>query len=253
MANKHWLQIGGIALALVALFLVFQPTVNPSTQQASNAETINGAKTGTLVVSGEGEVNMKPDMAYLNLGAQAIASSAEEAQSQVNEQMNAVRQVLEEYSIAEEQIQTAYFHVYPQYQPSSEGGSNAEEQYRAEHVLEVAYHDIDNLGKLIDAASQAGANRVDHIRFGLQNPEEAENEALQLAIENTVSKASVMAESAGKQRGEVIQITDQAAQMNFPMQEYALAESTEANSDSTSIESGEIQVTKRVDVIYRLQ
>lgn len=252
MTKTTRLQIGIVSLSMVSLFLAFQLFFSPSSKQASSAES--NVQAGTLVVSDVGEVSMEPDMAYIYLGAQAVASSAEETQTQVNERINAIRQVLKEHGVAEEHIQTSRFHVYPQHNWNAQGNEITEERYRAEHMLEVQYMDISTLGELIDAASSAGANQIEQIQFALQNPEAAEYQALQQAIEKTASKAAAMAESAGKERGEVLQIADQAAQVNLPIQNYAIAEeATQESSRSTAIEAGEIQVTQRVDVIYQLQ
>ncbi|MCM3760208.1 SIMPL domain-containing protein [Alkalihalobacillus oceani] len=249
--RKKGLQIGGFIIGAAALVLV---ALSLSSNQATTAEAVSNGQQGTIVVNSVGEVKVEPDMAYVHLGAQALADSAEEAQEQVGKRMTAVRQVLSEHGIKEEDIQTARFNVYPEHQYSP-NGETTNERYRAQHILRIEYHQIDTVGELIDAASAAGANQIEHTQFALENPEAAEHEAMKQAIEKTRAKADVMAESVGKARGEVLQISDRAAQVHFPTQDFSGArnESADSSSVSTVIEAGEVQITQSVDVVYRLQ
>ncbi|NEU31167.1 SIMPL domain-containing protein [bacterium LRH843] len=252
MKNKG-VQIGGIMLGIIGLMFSFQLIPNQFSNESMSVEAMTNVQTGTLVVSSVGEVNAKPDIATVSLGAQATAASAIEAQTEVNKRLQAIRKALKELGVKDDQMKTAYFHVYPYQMPNPDG--NANQQYQAEHVLEIEYKEIDRLGELIDAASKAGANQIQQIRFSLQNPEKIEHEALQIAIEKAAIKADVMAKSANKKRGEVLQISDQAAQVNFPFADAARFANTneEAQSNSTAIESGEVKIIQRVDVVYQLQ
>ncbi|WP_100406214.1 SIMPL domain-containing protein [Bacillus solitudinis] len=256
MTRSKTIKIGGIVLGIMGAFFIFQLALNLPTNQPNIAEAVSSSyKEGTVVVSGTGEVKVKPDLAYVHFGAQVTSSSAEEAQKKVSERITAVRKVLEKYEIDEKQIQTSRFHVFP-YQNYNADGTTGKEQYRAEHMLRVEFHDIDRVGELIDHVSAAGANQIEHIQFGLQNSDHAEQEALKKAVEKASTKADVLAESVGKTRGEIIQITDQAAQMNFPTQNYAKEESMEeydSNQGQTSIEAGEVQATQHVDIVYSLK
>ncbi|MCM3713754.1 SIMPL domain-containing protein [Alkalihalobacillus oceani] len=249
--KKKGLQIGGFIVGAAALALV---VFSFSSDQATTAEELSNGQTGTIVVNSVGEVKVEPDMAYVHLGAQALADSAEKAQKQVGERMTAVRNVLSEHGIQEEDIQTARFNVYPEHQYSP-NGETTNERYRAQHILRIEYREIATLGELIDAAAAAGANQIEHTQFALENPEAAEHEAMKQAIEKTRAKADVMAESVGKARGEVLQISDRAAQVHFPTQDFSggREESADSSSASTIIEAGEVQITQSVDVVYRLQ
>lgn len=247
MSKKGW-QISAVIVG-VAILIFTVPMFNRSFNETGVA--VADIQAGTLVVNGVGEVNAEPDMATVHLGAQATAQKADEAQGKVNERINAINKVLKEYGVDDKDVQTAYFNVYPY--NVDENGQNVE-KYRSEHMLEIEFKEIDRLGEFIDAASKAGANQMNQIRFGLQDSEKFEHEALQKAIEKTKAKADVMATSAGKKRGNVIQVSDQAAQINFPFADQAAVEQTQ-NADASSsmaIETGEVKIVQRVDVVYEL-
>lgn len=255
MMQRKWKQFTGAAVAVLGLVVVFQILFNSADEQHVTVDASDDFQEGTLVVSEVGEISIEPDIAYIRLGAQAVDSSADEAQGQVNERINAVREVLKDHGIEDGDIQTASLNVHPYHQqdPYSEGSE--EEQYLAQHILEVEYRDIGRLGELIDDVSEAGANRIEQTRFALENSEEAEHTAMQQAIEKTVAKADVMAESADRTRGEVLQITDQEAHVEFPTQYHAQEEAAAMDMDgsATNVEAGEVKITQHVTVVYKLQ
>ncbi len=247
--KKRW-KIGGTIAALTAVILVWQ-LFNPAAEEKKVA--VADVQTRTIIASGVGEVSLEPDMAYVQLGAQVVSQTANNAQNELSKKMNSIKKVLKDFGIDDKNVRTAYFHVYPYQEMEANGEMSKVEKYRAEHALEVKFTDIKRLGELIDAASKAGSNRIDQVRFSLQNPEKAQNEALKKAIENAKEKADAMAAAAGKSRGDVLQIADQAAQVQpFYAEQAQFANEAAADAESMAIETGEINVTQRVDVIYQM-
>ncbi|MBU8907694.1 SIMPL domain-containing protein [Desertibacillus haloalkaliphilus] len=245
---KKTIQVSGVVAAVVSFVIMIQLVITPGAEHKGMSTALANAEEGTLVVTGVGEISVEPDIAFLHLGAQAVSSSADEAQTEVSKRISAVRQVLNDYGVEDDAIETARFHVYPESRPDQD-----EERYRAEHILEIEYKELERIGELLDDVTAAGANRIEQTRFGLQNPEEAEHEALKLAIEKAKARADIMAETAGRSRGEVLQIADQAARVTLPVQAELRQEMAQDAAMSTVIEPGEVQVRQQVDVIYRLQ
>ncbi|MGJ9383171.1 SIMPL domain-containing protein [Salipaludibacillus sp. CF4.18] len=250
MSKKNWLIASGSIVGTISVILLLQILFSPFYDQPATANVSDGIQEGTLVVSAVGEVSAEPDMAYIHLGAEAVDTSADDAQTEVNQKIEAIRLVLEEHGVEDAHIKTAQLDVYPHQQFDSQANGNEDAQYLAQHILEIEYRDIDRLGEFIDDVSEAGANRIQQTRFVLRDSEAAENKALQQAIEKTVGKADAMAESANRERGEVLQIADQQSQVDFPMQ--SSAEMSEEDS-RTNVESGEVKITQRVDVVYQLK
>ena len=74
----------------------------------------SGSNTG-IWVSGQGEANAIPDLALLNLGAEAFADTVAGARTDSSEAMGHVLQVLEAQGVAERDIQTRHFNINPRY------------------------------------------------------------------------------------------------------------------------------------------
>lgn len=235
-------------LLTVAAVLTFFQVYN----EADDASVFANSETNTIIASGVGEVSREPDIAYVQLGVQAVNETANAAQKEVAEKIAAIKKVAKQFNLGDKDVRTAYFHVFP-YEQFNANGETTVEKYRAEHALEFTVTDLNRLGEFIDAAAKAGANRVDQVRFGLKNREDAEHEALKIAIERAKRKADVIAESAGKKLGDVIQIADQKAQIEIPYagQFYQHVETIDSTT-SSAIETGEVHVTQRVDVVFRM-
>ncbi|MGY4691527.1 SIMPL domain-containing protein [Salibacterium sp. K-3] len=249
MWKKRLYQTLGVTAALTAGgFLYAAAFGGASSGNSELAEAQTGMQEGTLVVNGEGNVSVEPDLAQLRLGVEATDTSADAAQSTVSKRMNAVREALNEFDIPEENIETASFGVHTDRAP--EGG---EDQFRARHILSIEYGNIDRVGELLDAAAAAGANQIQQTRFTLEDQSEAEQQALKQAVENTAPKAEAMASGAGKSSGAVLQISESGTQIDLPARNYTQQESAEdSSSGGTAIEAGQVEITQRVDVVYEL-
>jgi uncharacterized protein YggE len=83
--------------------------------------------------------------------------------------MNGVMASLRKAGIAEKDIQTSNLNLNPQYryvenQPPELVG------YQASNQVTVTVHDLKKLGAAVDATVGAGANHVQGISFGLEDP-----------------------------------------------------------------------------------
>ena len=115
-----------MALAVGLIFLLActsQPAATsgegqlPENHTSLGAELATGAQNGNsgIWVSGIGEATAKPDLAILNLGAEALADTVSESRSQAAEAMAATIAVLQREGVALEDIQTRSFNISPRY------------------------------------------------------------------------------------------------------------------------------------------
>ena len=80
----------------------------------SPAAAANPAPARQLSVVGVGQVYATPDIAYINVGVRSQADTVAEAIEQNNTQARAINETLMGGGVAEEDIQTSSFNVYPQ-------------------------------------------------------------------------------------------------------------------------------------------
>ncbi|WP_274366092.1 SIMPL domain-containing protein [Paenibacillus thermotolerans] len=253
LAVKRWVAAGLVG-AMLAAAPLYGPSVVDSVR-GGTAMAAEDAQSRTITVTGQGKITIQPDVAYVNFGVFSKAKTANEAQTANAQLFAAVEKVLtEQYKVAKKDIKTNGFQVYPEYtypeksQPQISG-------YTAEHNVVVTYRDLDQLGKLLDAVSKAGANRMNGIQFGTEKGEEYELQAIEKAMANADAKANAIAKHAKRTVKGVLNV-QQSGVIGMPTPYYPIAkvamESASADMASTSVQPGEMEYSTMVTVTYEM-
>ena len=124
----------------------------------------------------------------------------------------------------------------------------------------VVTSNIQNAGKIIDLALQAGANKVDSFRLTLDNPNNYCTFALEEAVKDTQFKAGSLAKVLGTSVSGVKSINTSCNTQNVSQAPYrimaknAITEDAQvAGSVSTPIEAGKIKIFATVNANYTLK
>jgi uncharacterized protein YggE len=149
----------------------------------------------TLNVNGTGKVQVIPDMASITVGVYSEGLEAVDVVAENNEKTGAIITALQELNIAEEDVRTANFNVFPQ-QQWDENGKRSGVIYIVQNSVVVTVRELDQLGNILDAVVNSGANDVSNIYFESSEYETYYQEALQLAVENARERADVLAGAA---------------------------------------------------------
>ena len=111
------------------------------------------------------------------------------------------------------------------------------------------------VGKVIDAALNHGANRVDSLNFGLRNKNLYQDEALRLAVLDAKRKAEIAAATLGKYIVSVRSVSINSNSVSAP-RNYKLARSMAVEDAvaeyETPIESGTLQCSANVHVEFEI-
>jgi uncharacterized protein YggE len=151
----------------------------------------------TIYVSGSGSVSAKANQATLVLGAWTLDFSAGDAVEDNADVMNAVIEAVEGLGIPEETIETVTYSVSTEW----DWEDREIDGYRVTNLVQIRLDEeyMDMIGEVIDAASDAGANSVQGITFGLSDEaiEELETEAYVQALNDARGKADLIADTLG--------------------------------------------------------
>jgi hypothetical protein len=187
-----------IALASVSSCLFALTHYGQHAYSQSNVPTIvagqeQETQLRTIAVTGSGRAAAKPNLADLRLGVSTQASNATEALAKNAEFMNQIIETLKAMGIPEEDIETIRFGLYPRYRYGHLVG------FEVTHMLKITTTDLDGVGQIIDKAVEAGANRVETVRFTFVKDklDELNTLARQRAIEDAKTKAKTIADSLG--------------------------------------------------------
>ena len=122
--------------------------------------------------------------------------------------------------------------------------------YQVQNRINITTKNLDQVGRIIDAAVKAGANQVQGIRFDLADKQELQLQALQSAIKQAKMKAEAMAASAGVELQGIVSINEDYGTY-VPLQDaMVMRAASYANQAETSITPGEIEVTARVTMVF---
>lgn len=190
-----------------------------------------------ITVSGSAAVTLEADYATVILGVRVREKLITDAQQKEAEAMNKIIEALKAHGIAEEDIHTSNFSLYPNYDYESQD-ANAIIDYTIENMLMVTIRNLDTVPDVLDTAMAAGANQSYGLTFLSSKSEEAYLEALPLAVENGLLKAQALAAGAGKEVGELVSVTEESIYtasltgkaFNSPMPEMAAGTPVLANN-----------------------
>ncbi len=201
---------------------------------------------GGITVSGQGSITVKPDVATVTLGVETTNADASKARQANNEAMDKVLKAVKAFGIAEDDITTANFNIYPVYDEKGQKITS----YRVFNNVSVRVKDLAKLGQVLTAATDAGANTSYGISFDVLDRTQAYNEALKQAMEKARARADVMATALGVKVGKVLTINESSS-YNGPAYELADA-AMGSKGAAVPVQSGTLEVTASVSVVYEI-
>lgn len=227
----------------LGLMLVTLATLGSSLAQAPQA--------GTLTVTGSGTVYGQPDRALLEIGVNLSDETLSVALENANSAIRDISEALREAGVAEDDIRTSYFNIW-QEQPYSPEGPAGTPIYRVNHILSVTVRDTGEVGELLDAAIDAGANTVNGVQYTLADPETLAGEAREAAFANARAKAEQLAELAGRELGPVLALSDGSGFLPVaPVAAEGMAMRGDMGS-SVPVTGGQLAVSASVTVQFGL-
>jgi uncharacterized protein YggE len=206
-----------------------------------------------ITVVGVGKVSLVPDVARINVGAEARASTVAEAKAEVDRQMDAIVSALKELGVAEKDIQTSHYGIYferePFPGPVREGGSalQAAGVYNVSNMVEVTVRDVNVAGDVLDGVVEAGANQVYGVTFTVSDDSKWQSEARKNAVADAVARAGELAGLTGVELGQVLSVSEVIGGGAVPIA-YA-----ERAMGGGGIAPGELEMSTQVQVTFAIQ
>jgi uncharacterized protein YggE len=240
-----------IAVVLVGCSGVAQAqgvTPTPRADSAPSAQTMPR----TIAVTGSGSAFLDPDLALVTIGVQTEAEEAAEAVADNNAQSQELIDALRDFGIAANDIQTTNFSIFPQQQIDPQGRTTGEIQYVVNNSVQVTVRDLDQVGDLLDAAVQAGANSIYGIQYDVEDKTEALAGARQEAVANARELAEELAQAAGVSVGEVQSISIGGAGYPTPMPLFRGGDMAQAEA-AVPVNPGQMHLTVDVTVVYTIE
>jgi uncharacterized protein YggE len=198
---------------------------------------------------GEATMSVRPDEAKVNVAVVTEAATAQAAADDNANKTSAVFTALRSLLGAQAQIETVSYSVQPRYEYPRDGGQPTLVGYTATSVTEVTLNNLALVGRVIDTAIQAGANRVDGLRFQLHDEEPVRLQALTEAGKKARARAQAIATGVGARLGAII-AAEEGAVYRAPILGGVGAGAPTAVT--TPVEPGQLEVRASITVEYEL-
>ncbi len=237
---------GFIIVGLVAAIIVMA-AVQPNYDFNLKPET------DVLKVSGQGKVTTMPDKAELFLNVWTEADNAVEAKELNSELSDAVFKALKGEDVDKDNIETYSFNIYPKRKWLEEEEQYIVVGYEVRHSVKVTTEEIDNVGKLIDVAVEAGANGVDRVSYTLTDETKmnAEEEALAMATEEAMDRAEAIADAAEVELKKLVTIdADTSYDRYYPLMEGLASARDES---STQLQPKSVEISASASLVYQIE
>jgi uncharacterized protein len=233
-----------VAVALVAC----TPEVNVSS---------SGAEVSGIAVSGSGTTSVRPDLALVNLGIEVTSPTVAEARSKAATTMEALTTAVKGKGVAEADIQTQFFNIYPQYGPPSPADLKPTAPqiigYTVNNQVQLKVRNLDSVSTVLDSAIAAGGNsiRVNGMQFTVEKPDQFKAKAREDAVRNARERAEVLAKAAGVKVGPARSITESGG--GFPQFDARSAQAPGGMGGPTPVSPGQETLEVVVNVVFEIE
>ncbi|MDP4020465.1 MAG: SIMPL domain-containing protein [Candidatus Adlerbacteria bacterium] len=218
----------------------------------------------TISVSGYGEAVAVPDIATFTYSVVSEKSTVAAAQDDATTKSNTITDYLKGAGVAERDIQTTGYSVYPQYDwvqmACTPGGicPPGEQRLRGYEVRQsttVKVRDTAKAGDLLAGVGSHGATEVSGLNFTFDDRDAVETEAREEAIADAKQKAEVLARQLGVRLVRVVSFSESGGYPTpiYYAKDTAMGMGGAEPARAPEISVGENKVTSNVSVTYEIR
>lgn len=245
-------RLGLRALVLAAGVVALASVSGPALAQGTGAPGGPEADRRTLVVTGRFTVTAPPDAVRITVGVDSQAPTAREAHEATSRKVQDVVTALLSLGIPPRNLQTAGVALAPVYRYDEKRRENVLAGYRSSYTLQVLVEQLDLAGAVVDAAVQAGADRVESIQFVVRDLEAVKQRAVAQAVADAMGQARVLAQAAGVQLGPLLSVRDVTFVAPGPPVRVSLARLAEPAAE-TPVLPGEMQFSASATLTFEIR
>ncbi len=242
-------------LAVLALAVVACGGVaNAAPPAQGGTAVVNTNATTDIGVTGTGTVFADPDTAIASLGVDITAPTLASASSDASTKMQAVLDKVKSMGVDSKDIQTVGYSVNPITSNPKEGETPRIIGYHVSNIVQIKIRKLDQVGPILDAAMNAGANSMNGLYFTIDNPTDLLKQARTKAVADATAKAQTLADAAKVKLGPIISISENVSQPR-PIA-YRSAMSVPAAADMAGgagpVQTGQSELTVNVEIHWQI-
>lgn len=237
------------------------PSYGVPTLYSGQASMANAANSG-IWVTGQATLEIPADVAQVSIGVESREETVADARQKAAEAMESVLGAIKEHGVADDDIVTSYFNIYPQtvwVEVSDSLGRHSEPRitgYIVSNTVQVTVRNIDNLSAVVDTAATAGGDliRINSIQFTVDDTSVFGEQIREMAAADALAKADVYARAMGVTLGPLVYLTELGSSVPMAKAYPAVMEmaAMDGGYAPTPISAGDVNLSVTVQVVFAI-
>ncbi|MFA5651775.1 MAG: SIMPL domain-containing protein [Candidatus Paceibacterota bacterium] len=223
----------------------------------------NDIQKDTIVVSGKGELTVKPDIATVSFSVMEENMDVSKATDAVNKQITNVITALKADGVEEKDIKTTGYSVYPRYDyintpvssayPYGGGGKQVLAGYDVTQSIEVKIRDLSKAGKVVTDLGTLKVTNISGLNFTNDKYDDLVKQARDEAITNARAEATKLAKALGVRLVKIIGYSE-GGSYPYPVKYDSRTVSMGSSMKSEAVlPTGENKITSNVSITYEIK
>jgi len=193
--QKRWLNSLAIGATTVAMIATFVPAM-----AFAAAPTDKEAVT----ITGTGKVTVDADLAQLSFTLNAHEATAKAAYKKLTDQTKMVADTLSQFGVTGKDVQITWYSMYPTYKYNEKGQQSGVDYFDASRTVNVNLRKLDKVNEVLDALADKEIYSLSSVNYMLENRQDAQDKARELAVADAQRRAAAVAKSLGIKLGNII-------------------------------------------------
>ncbi|WIV65773.1 SIMPL domain-containing protein [Natrialbaceae archaeon AArc-T1-2] len=214
----------------------------------------------TIAVDESGTVETEPDLAVVGVAVEATGDDADAVRDELATRSEELEDALLAFGIDDDDITTTRYDISersrpPRPEPSPDDVETDDgPRYEGVYAFRVEFADVDEVGALIDAAVDGGADDVGRIEFTLseERRETLREQALEEALADARSEADVIAVELDADVIEAKRVDATGGRFRATYAEADVAADDTADTPETELHPDDVTVSASVTVEYTI-
>lgn len=205
----------------------------------------------TITVSSAGKAYAAPDIANVSFGVITQGKDPAALEGDNIKKVNSAIGILENEGVAESDIQTTNYTIYPNYVYNKFSQTQIIESYTFSQSVSVKVRDLSKAAEILGKLSSLGVSQLTGPNFSLSDEAQQKYliQAEGQAFSNAQEKAQAMAKANGIELGSIINVSESANP--YPVYR-SMSMGAAVSAPSPIIEPGTNEVDANVSITYEI-
>ena len=212
----------------------------------------------TIRVKGKGKISVKPDTIKITIKAEGVRWNYDETIEQSTYDTRILRDAVEKAGLDPKNLKTTYFSIDSKYKSYHDKNNDYKEKFVGYEYNHSAYIEFDNdnkiLGKVLYELAHCDVKVKFDINYTVKDKEKVKNDLLEKAVEDSTTKAKVLAKASGVKLKEILNIDYSWGEIEIyssPMDDWMVCEA--ASTYDIDIEADDIDVQDTVTITWTIE